>query len=828
MKLKLLCFSFLVLLSLNIFAEITYTFNPDPVVVGETAQLSISSTEGVAEIVSLPEIPNIRWMKNSQMKERHNINGKQTEITRYSFVADKAGKIQFPTLKLSCNGEEYKFDPKAIEVVSGILSDLDKYILVEPQFSARNKIYVGQSVQLEIDLLISSSINAQPVEYPQVQLDNVLFGNLNPKSKENERFLVRQDKIRRDEILYNKISFLASFRAMSPGKLKGTVSIPILISVPDKNRDPFGSNKFFSGSFFDDPFFKRDKQISKLLSVATPELEILPLPKEPENSNFIGLFGKWDCKITASPDKLLEGETLTIKAEISGYGSLETLKAPELNISGFTAYKPEIEKQQSPDLSGDKSKAVITYLLIPKKAGKNELALSFCTFNTIEDKYDICSMKKSVEIGKNGNLSAPLVIQPPAPQNYGNLVANDDKKRSETNSILYIKKNTAKIVLMPLWKNFLPYYICLIILGPLIFAASELLRKKKAANTEALIRKQKAMKNRGKILRELKARKGSDFVNYIDSDVVPFINDVSGFPPGTTSYELASKLSDRAFSDCLDKTNRSRYMPETDLPSEKELKSKLFKCLKKLHVFIIGSALLFCSLNLNASSASDFISEYNKGNFAKAQKICLENIDPSHPSPAWLYNLGNSYTQEGKLAQAIVSYERALLLDPRDQDALQNLNFVRRILFLPPMYQTRTPLELLVYLRDILRPDEWLLGGAIFFFLFFMVLAFRRKLSRYSFISSSIILVVLVMLSIGVYINQTRTLYSDKNAIVIVNNPVIHSLPASDSSEVKMTLALGDDVKIEDKLNDWTLISSKHNKAIGWVKNDCVEQIWPY
>lgn len=816
-------------------AQIEISLDPSPIVAGEVASLSIKSDEGVAEVVDMPDIPNIQWLNKTRTGSNVMvINGKRFDISTYSFIVEKPGKISLPPFKIRHNGEVIETQPKEITARSGALSEIDKYICVEPKFNLKGKVYTGQSVQLDVFLFKALDIDAIPTSYPQISLDNVLFDNFSSKNKENERFATYPyyppEKVERDGVAYVKTCFMTSFRAMAPGKIKGMISIPMDITVPDNStsRHSFIDSSLFSGSMFDDPFFNRNKHLSRLVSASIPELDILPLPKEPGNSSFLGLFGKWDCNITASPDKLIEGETLTIKVDISGYGSLETLKAPELNVTGFTSYKPEVDKHQPVDLSGEKSKATITYLLIPKQVGKPEVSFSFCTFNTLDDKYDIFSLKKSIEVGKNSNLTAVATIQSAPIQNYGNITANDDNKKSESNSILYIKKNTSKTVLIPLWKNYLPYYICLIILGPLIFIISEFLRKKKATSTEAFLRKQKAIKRRGKILKELKSRKDSDFFNYIDSDVVPLINDTLGFAPGTTSHELETKLSDKHLSECLKDANKVRYMLHSDSHIERELKIKLAKCLKKIHLLVLGSALLFCSLNANASSSSEFASEYNKGNFVKAQEICLKNIDAANPSPAWLYNLGNAYTQEGKLAQAVVSYERALLLNPRDQDILQNLNFVRRLLFLPEVYQTQTPFELIIYIRDILRPDEWLLIGAILFFILFVILAFRHRLSHYTLISSSVILIVFILLTVGVFINQSGTIYSDKNAIITIRNPIIHSLPASDSSEIKMPITIGDDVEIQDKMDDWTLISSKNNKTIGWVKNNSVEQIWPY
>ncbi len=833
--LYVLFFLFSIAIPLSLRAGIEISLEPSPIVAGEPASLTIKSDKGVAEIVNFSEIPNLQWLnKNRTGSNVMVINGERFDITTYSFLVDKPGKITLPSFKIRYNGEEIETSPKEITVRSGALSDIEKYIFIEPKFNVKGKVYTGQNVQLDIFLFKALDIEAVPTSYPQMTMDNVLFDNFSSTNKDDERFATYPyyppERIERDGTTYVKTCFMTSFRAMAPGKIKGLVSLPIDISVPNNSTSShtFVNSNFFNGSMFDDPFFNRNKHITRLVSASIPQLEILPLPKEPDNSNFLGLFGKWDCKVTSSPDKLLQGETLTVKVDISGYGSLETLKAPELNIPGFTSYKPEIDKTQSADLSGDKSKATITYLLIPKKSGKTELSFSLCTFNTLEDKYDISPLKKTVEIEKNTSLSTVATVQQNPTQDSGNLASDENSKKSEPDSILYIKKNTSKTVLVPLWRNYLPYYLFFIILGPLIFIIAEFMRRKKASSTETLMRKQKAMKKRGKILRELKSKNESDFFNYVDSDVIPFINDVSGFAPGTTSHELENIVSDKTLSACLREANKMRYMPQNDTNAEHEIKTKLTKSLKKIHLLVLGSALLTLSINANAFSSNKFASEYNKGNFVKAQEICQKNIDPSHPSPGWLYDLGNTYTQEGKLAEALVSYKRALLLDPRDQDTLQNLNYVRRLLFLPPLYQTGTPFELLIYIRDILRPDEWLLGGAILFFVLFMVLTFRRRVSHYAFISASIILIVFILLSIGMFINQNRTIYSYKNAIVTERNPVVYSLPSADSSEEKITVTIGEEVKVQDKLDNWTLISSENNKIIGWVNSTAVEQIWPY
>jgi hypothetical protein len=56
---------------------------------------------------------------------------------------------------------------------------------------------------------------------------------------------------------------------------------------------------------------------------------------------------------------------------------------------------------------------------------------------------------------------------------------------------------------------------------------------------------------------------------------------------------------------------------------------------------------------------------------------------PSGYSAAGLYNLGNSYARAGKPGMAILNYERARLLAPRDPDIEANLRYVRASAHLP-------------------------------------------------------------------------------------------------------------------------------------------------
>jgi hypothetical protein len=61
---------------------------------------------------------------------------------------------------------------------------------------------------------------------------------------------------------------------------------------------------------------------------------------------------------------------------------------------------------------------------------------------------------------------------------------------------------------------------------------------------------------------------------------------------------------------------------------------------------------------------------------------------PGYSAPAQ-YNLGNAYARQGKPGLAVLSYERAAVLDPGDPDVDANLRQVRRAAGLPPQSRSR-------------------------------------------------------------------------------------------------------------------------------------------
>ncbi|MGB6422385.1 MAG: tetratricopeptide repeat protein, partial [Anaerolineales bacterium] len=98
-------------------------------------------------------------------------------------------------------------------------------------------------------------------------------------------------------------------------------------------------------------------------------------------------------------------------------------------------------------------------------------------------------------------------------------------------------------------------------------------------------------------------------------------------------------------------------------------------------VLIIG---LLAAINMSAHSLEADIEAvsianklYESGQYDQATQILEQIISQGVQDSAIYYNLGNVYYKQGDLGRAIVNYERAALMNPRDSDIQANLTIVR-------------------------------------------------------------------------------------------------------------------------------------------------------
>ena len=87
--------------------------------------------------------------------------------------------------------------------------------------------------------------------------------------------------------------------------------------------------------------------------------------------------------------------------------------------------------------------------------------------------------------------------------------------------------------------------------------------------------------------------------------------------------------------------------------------------------------LLLLAGNLRAATMEEANAHFAAGDFAKAAAVSEQIITSEGPTAARLYNRGNARFKLKEYGPAILAYERAALLSPRDPDIRANLKLAR-------------------------------------------------------------------------------------------------------------------------------------------------------
>jgi len=238
--------------------------------------------------------------------------------------------------------------------------------------------------------------------------------------------------------------------------------------------------------------------------------------------------------------------------------------------------------------------------------------------------------------------------------------------------------------------------------------------------------------------------------------------------------------------------------------------------------------------NTGASFASDIFHEANKayvaGDFEKALKLYEEAKQELGWSSGVLFNLGNTYHQLGRYGQAVLSYKRALYLNPSNQDAIANLNLTLKEagVFLDERFK-------ITKLLMMLSPNRWayvaiacfaILAASIFGW---GVLSLLKL--RFGFVSEETkrpmklliwgVALVFALACIGMLSQNGQF----NEAIVTANEADVLVSPFDGASHI-LTLKTAKIVTIERDFQNYYLIKNDSGQS-GWVKKDKIERVIP-
>lgn len=258
----------------------------------------------------------------------------------------------------------------------------------------------------------------------------------------------------------------------------------------------------------------------------------------------------------------------------------------------------------------------------------------------------------------------------------------------------------------------------------------------------------------------------------------------------------------------------------------KSLKYILLICLLVLSVPF--SAVAQKELSMSLGEPQELFSQgnqfYESGEYDQASKEYEKILQMGKQSGPLYFNLANSYFRIGMYGRAILNYERAERLMPRDADVKANYNFARSMVknkIIPKKGIWGWPPFVKYYKSFTI--NELVLISSLLFLSFltalFVMLTGAVKL-RYKFI------IIVIMLSL--LIINTATLYYKsysigKDAVVIVPRADVLYGPFKSATKF-FTLHEGSGVTILETKGQWDKVRRSDNKA-GWISKKAVEVI---
>lgn len=823
-------------------AALTIEVSPKEVFVGETARLVIQSDRAVPTVSEVPTLPAVEWLGGGlRNQQRTIINGESMfrGSLALPFRVQAEGTVVIPSFEVTVDGETHQTDP--VEVVAKrrtVATGGGGEATLEELFFARvrvgtgeatvDAVYVGEEVPIVIDVYMSDRLDVRGLGFPEIEVENGAFRDFSKRNPQAPRFF-RADETRRieDGLAFRVVTFEARLTPTGPGTLTGGGRVVATFGMRrERPRTIPGRPDPFDPAFFDEFFGSRTLQ--QPTSFTIPATPVRPLPPPPSDAGVVlGLVGDWNLDASLSKSEVPEGEPVSLTLQAEGGGNPHAFEPPDLSVPGFRVHGPEVVRGDGIDRSQVKA----TWVLVPEGKNVKLGALKFSIFDPATKTYRTSVFDLPLTVTRSERPTPTGSAVAGAKDNEGD---GQSAKSQTQHDILYLKTRVGANVVLPLWQRRLLFDTAIVLIGGMVLVAGCMvrIRRERFAVDESLRRRDWARRNRSRLLRRLKHSSGAQRATLIREEIVPWLAALRGLPPGATARDVADtlKYEDDTLATMILEAEHSAYVPGGSNVAE----NTLLKRLRRLNVWVLlcGVAIV---LGANAGRAADSsistdpfdaaVTAYDEGRFELAYEGFNAAIDRHGETPNLLYNLANCAYQMGDRSEALAKYQRALRLAPRDPDILGNLEFVRHQVGLPPLHDPQNPRQLVVELRDRLRPDEWLtlacllLGAALAFA--GVRLATARRGSG---VIAAVLAGVAAICCVAVVL-QYRTTYRSESHAVAAGGVTPLTAPSELAEPVEaMVVRGGENVRVLERRGDWRRI--RIGQAEGWVQRDNLFIVW--
>ena len=806
------------------------TLDPPQVRAGEASELAVE-IDG-AQNAPAPQIANtagvsVRYVGPSTQVSI--VNGQMTaSIThRYSVVATQPGRFTIGPITVDYWGKTYDAGSVTLDVVAGsapaaggkpgaAAGDQLRLVLSTP----RSEVYAGERVPVSLKLVIGQ-VRVTDLQYPTIAGDGVALDKL-PEPEQ------------RREGATQVVEFRTTLVPLRSGVLTvGPATMGLSLLVRARSTDPF------FGSFFGDQRRPTEVQSDPLA------LSVLPLPDAGKPADFAGAVGHFQFEVKAAPLEVALGDPVTLTSTVRGDGALDAVKAPAIAADDRLRVYPVQVANQPAVKAGEK---VFEQVVIPRVAGAVPLPdLRFSYFDPALRTY------QTVDV-------APIVLTVhesaaahAAPEIAGATLAPAAKPERLGRDIVFIKD--APGVLRPVgarrWRS--PVF-WLVQLVPLVVWATAFAVQRRRQRLSGDVRYarftragREARAAIGRARAALRAGDRAAFHDAVAGAVRDYLAAKLDLPPGAVTATNAAERLRRAgldtdvardleafFAVC----EQARFAPAgadgADMERTLERADAIVRALereRRLGRSLAAASLLLIALAGVAHAVAPAESPntiffranalYGDERWAEAAAEYERVIAAGWESGNLYFNLGNAWFRAGDVGRAVLDYERARRLLPRDPDVHANLGYARELAGDP---RDESVWARLVFpLAGRATTDELLVAASAVYTTMMALLTLALFLPRLAFgarrTTAATAVALLVVTSSAVY--RLATLDGPSWAVVVGRDEAPVRFEPSAGGTVHFQAKPGTMVRLLGAREGWAQVQRADGRR-GWVEQTAV------
>ena len=630
------------------------------------------------------------------------------------------------------------------------------------------------------------------------------------------------------------------------GKLEiPSITYEGIVVQQNRNVDPFEA--FFNGG-------SGYVEVKKQIKAPGITIQVDPLPQRP--AGFSGGVGRYSISAQLDKNEVKANDPVKLRVVVTGVGNMKLLKQPEVKFpKDFDHYDAKVTDKTQLTTSGLEGSITYDFLAVPRHQGDYEIpAIEYIYFDTQANAYKTVKtepFKLHVEKG-SGSSSSTYTGQEDVK------LLNSDIHYIKTGDTRQRGVNEFFFASTEYWVS-----LALLLLG---FISLFIIFRQRAIENADIVKQRAGKANKVASKRLKKAAKlmaggkQNEFYDEVLRALWGYVGDKLNMPVEQLSREnISQQLESRnvssetisQFIGALDECEFARYAPGdatgnmnkvydaamtaiTQIAATmkrgkwKEVRGERTPSARLILLSVISLTSYFSPLTSNAVTKAEADSAYVQERYQLAAKD-YEALLKQGVSADLYYNLGNCYYRMDQMTQAVLNYERALLLSPGDKDIRFNLQMARS-----KTIDKITPESEMFFvtwyrsLVNVMSVDGWArtalvaLIVAIVLALFYLF-SDRIWLRKIGFFGGIIALLLFLIGNLFAW-QQKSNLTQRTGAIIIKSAVNVKSTPSKNGTDLYI-LHEGTKVTVTDSsMREWRKIRVADGKE-GWLEVSEIEVI---